>query len=176
MNAKITLPCLAALVSLAATAAAQKPAAAADHHAMPQSRAFSQLGALVGAWEGTAPDGQTISLSFELASGGTALIERMTMGTEPEMVTVYHPDGDRVAVTHYCSAGNQPQMRTGPISGSPKEFSFAFVRAANLASPAAGHMHHLTVTLVDRDHLTEEWTWQENGQAQAQVFRFARKN
>ena len=94
---------------------------------------------------------------------------------EGEMVTVYTPDGDRLAVTHYCSAGNQPQMRTALVTGELKQFSFAFVRATNLSSPATGHMHHLTVTLEDRDHFAQEWTWQEKGEAHSQVFRFTRK-
>jgi hypothetical protein len=97
------------------------------------------------------------------------------MGAEAEMITVYTPDGDRLAMTHFCSSGNQPQMQTGPITGDANPLSFEFVRATNLASPAAGHMHHLTVTLLDPDHLTQEWTWQEGGKAQPQLFRFTRK-
>jgi hypothetical protein len=159
---------------LATTAFAQQPMP--DHTTMKQSPAFTQLGTLIGEWEGQTPDGQTVWLSFEIASGGTALIERMHMGAEPEMVTVYHADGDRIAVTHYCSAGNQPQMRTAALAGPVTKLSFDFVRVTNLATPAAGHMRHLTVTLVDSDHLTEEWTWQEGGEAKAQLFRFTRKS
>jgi len=143
---------------------------------MKPSKGFAQLTPLAGEWEGQTPDGKAVGLSYQVVSGGTALLERLHMGGEPEMVTVYTPDGDRLAVTHFCSAGNQPQMQTGPITGDVKQFSFAFVRATNLASPAEGHMHHLTVTLVDPTHLTQEWTWQENGQAHAELFRFARKS
>ncbi len=37
-------------------------------------------------------------------------------------------------------------------------------------------MHHLTLKLVDPTHLTQEWTWQENGQTHATIFQFARKS
>ena len=174
MNGKLGLATLAlAAAWLAAPAAAQQPAP--DHHAMKPSKGFSQLTPLVGEWEGQTPDGKPVRASYRIVSGGTALLEDLRMGGEPEMVTVYHPDGDRVAVTHFCTSGNQPQMETAPITGDAKQFSFEFVRATNLASPSDGHMHHLTVTLVDKDHFTEEWTWQEGGAGHAALFHFTRK-
>ena len=174
MNGKLGLATLAlAAAWLAAPAAAQQPAP--DHHAMKPSKGFSQLTPLVGEWEGQTPDGKPVRASYRIVSGGTALLEDLRMGGEPEMVTVYHPDGDRVAVTHFCSSGNQPQMETAPITGDAKQFSFEFVRATNLASPSDGHMHHLTVTLVHKDHFTEEWTWQEGGAGHAALFHFTRK-
>ncbi|MGH7538024.1 MAG: hypothetical protein ACREMF_05280 [Gemmatimonadales bacterium] len=157
-----------ATVCLAATAAAQAP------HAMPPSQGFEQLQLLVGDWEGQTSGGKTSRVSFRLVSGGTALLERLQTGDEPEMITVYTPDGDRLAVTHFCSAGNQPQMRTQPLTGPAKRFSFDYVGATNLATPATGHMHHLAVTITDRDHFTQEWTWTEGGQARTELFRFTR--
>jgi hypothetical protein len=136
---------------------------------------FEQLKTLVGNWEGTTSESVTAHVSYELVSGGTALLERLQGGNEPEMVTVYTADGNRVAVTHYCNAGNQPQMHTAPITGETKELSFAFVRATNLASADAGHMDHLVVTLQDQDHFTQAWTWKEKGKTRTHVFRFTRK-
>jgi hypothetical protein len=143
---------------------------------MRPSKGFDQLKPLVGEWEGQTPDGKKMHASYELVSGGTALLARLAMGGEPEMVTVYTPDGDRLAVTHFCSAGNQPQMRTEPVTGPATEFSFSFVRATNLASPTAGHMHHLTVALQDRDHFSEAWTWNDNGKEHTEVFHYTRKS
>jgi hypothetical protein len=137
---------------------------------------FEQLKALVGNWEGTLSKGGTAHVSYQLVSGGTALLERLQVGNEPEMVTMYTPDGTRVAMTHYCNAGNQPQMRTVPITGETKEFSFAFVRATNLASPDAGHMDHLLLTLQDKDHFTQAWTWKEKGKMTTAAFRYTRKD
>jgi hypothetical protein len=151
------------------------PAAAQEHMTPPSSKGFEQLKPLVGQWDGKAAGGQALHVSYELVSGGTALLERLAMGDEPEMVTVYSPDGDRLAVTHFCSAGNQPQMRTEPVTGPTKEFSFSFVRATNLASPSAGHMHHLTVAVQDHDHFSEAWTWNDNGKEHTEVFHFVRK-
>jgi hypothetical protein len=163
----LSFACLAAL----ATAQA-KPF---GDHAMKPSNGFEQLTPLAGEWEGTTADGRAVRLSYELASGGTALLERQQTGDEPEMITVYTPDGDRLYVTHFCSAGNQPQMRTPPFTGATKQFSFSLVRVTNLAGAGAGHMEHLILTLLDRDHFTQEWTWMENGKSKTETFRFTRK-
>lgn len=159
----------------AVTAACLAAPVAAQHHTTQPSQGFEQLKPLVGEWEGLMA-GKPVRATYTLVSGGTALMERLAGEGEPEMITVYTPDGDRVAVTHYCSAGNQPQMRTEPVTGSATEFSFSFVRATNLASPTAGHMHHLTVALQDRDHFTEAWTWSDNGKDHTELFRFTRKS
>lgn len=150
-------------------------------HSRPQSAAqpkasvgLEQLKSLAGRWEGTA-EGQPSHLTYEVTSGGHAILERLHTGNEAEMVTVYAADGDRLVVTHYCSAGNQPEMRTGPVTAPAKKFAFTFVRAANLASPQAGHMVGLTLTLVDPDHLTQEWTWREKGKSHTSAFQFTRK-
>jgi len=137
---------------------------------------FEQLKSLVGEWEGTLSEGETAHVSYQLVSGGTALLERLQHGNEPEMVTVYTADGNHVAMTHYCNAGNQPQMRTAAITRETKVFSFGFVRATNLASPEAGHMDHLVVTLLDKNHFSQAWTWKEKGSTKTAVFKFTRKS
>jgi hypothetical protein len=136
---------------------------------------FEQLKSLVGEWEGTNQSGTAVHLSYELVSGGSALMERLHPTGESEMITMYSADGGRVALTHYCSAGNQPQMVTSPISGPLQKFTFLFVRATNLTGPGDGHMVGLTLTLTDPDHLTQEWTWLEKGKGQTDLFRFTRK-
>jgi hypothetical protein len=155
--------------------AAFPAATVAQQHAMAPSPAFEQLKPLLGEWEGRSPTGQPYHVSYQLVSGGTALLERLNMGDEPEMLTVYTPDGDRLAVTHFCSAGNQPRMRTEPVTGAMQRFSFSFVGATNLATPSAGHMDHLTVTMQDHDHFAQEWTWKEGDKTHTEVFNFTRK-
>jgi hypothetical protein len=169
-------PSVSAIAIAIATAWVAAPAAAQEHMMPPSSKGFEQLKPLVGQWDGQTAGGKPLHVSYELVSGGTALLERIAMGDEPEMVTVYSPDGDRLAVTHFCSAGNQPQMSTAPVTGPTNEFSFSFVRATNLASPGAGHMHHLTVALQDHDHFSEAWTWNDNGKEHTEVFHFMRKS
>jgi len=136
---------------------------------------FAKMKTLVGEWEGKAADGKAVEVSYRLVSGGTALMEMLRPAGESEMVTMYTADGDRVAVTHYCSANNQPRMQTTPLSSSPQQLDFAFVGATNLASPAAGHMHRLVVSFQDDDHFTQDWTWREKDKEGVETFHFTRK-
>jgi len=160
---------------VAAATCLSLPAAAQMKHAPQTSKGFQQIVALAGNWEGQTPDGKAVGLSYQVVSNGTAVLERLSMQGEGEMVTLYTSDGQRVAVTHYCSSGNQPQMSTGPTTGDAKELSFDFVRATNLASPEDGHMHHLTLTLEDKAHIGQAWTWMDHGKAHVATFKFTRK-
>ena len=138
---------------------------------------FDHLKSLVGEWQGTNAKGEPARVVYELVSNGSALLERLFDYGEPEMVSVYSSDADRLVMTHYCSSGNQPQLRSAPVSTASKRFTFEFTRATNLASLAEGHMGKLVVTLQDHEHFTQEWTWTEGGRpADTAVLRFVRKN
>lgn len=124
--------------------------------------AFARLKTLVGRWEGKTDTGK-VGLVYELVAGGTALLERETADERPEMVTLFHLDGDRLLLTHYCMAGNQPRMELRSFNASTGELQFAFVDATNLANPAAGHMRNVTMRVVDPNQITAEWVFYENG-------------
>jgi len=136
---------------------------------------FEKMKSLVGEWQGTSLDGKTAKVSYTLVSDDSALMEKLAMGGESEMVTMYHPDGDHLMMTHYCSAHNQPRMRSHKVSMETKSVIFDLVDVTNLSSPEAGHMKKLVLTFVDQDHLTQEWTWTEKGKEGTVVVRFERK-
>ena len=136
--------------------------------------AFDQLKTLVGEWEGTNSAGK-VKATYTLASGGSVLMERLQSANEAEMITMYSADGNYIVVTHYCSQGNQPQMKSEVLSGKPQKFSFSLVRVTGLKAEDDGHMVGLVLTLVDKDHLTHEWKYQEKGKTSADLFQFTRK-
>jgi len=143
--------------SIALPAEDLKPTQTAD-----AATAFARLKTLVGQWESVTSSGK-MHLSYELVSGGTALLERESSETMPSMVTVYYLDGGRLLLTHYCMAGNQPRMQAKPFNSDTGELNFQFLDATNLTSPAAGHMHNAKIRLVDNNHLSSEWQFYENG-------------
>jgi hypothetical protein len=102
-------------------------------------------------------------------------MEKIGMPHESDMVTLYHPDGDSLMMTHYCAAHNQPRMRAGKVSPESRRIAFDFVDATNLASPDAGHMHRLVMTFEDRDRIVQEWTWREKGKETIEIFTLERK-
>ena len=75
-------------------------------HANPQNQidakaAYARLGTLAGEWEADTSMGK-IHLTYELIAGGSALVERETTDHMPPMETVYHLDGNRLQLSHYC--------------------------------------------------------------------------
>ena len=128
--------------------------------------AFAQLKQLEGVWEAPAAGGKTARTEFELTANGTVLIERYTNAALPgggKMATAYHLDGNDLVLTHYCIANNQPVLRAERFDAATREIQFEFVRAGNLPSPAAGHMHRASYRIVDADHFVTEWDFFENG-------------
>jgi hypothetical protein len=128
------------------------------------SAAFAKLKTLAGEWEANTDKGK-LRLNYEVVSGGAAVVEHEYSDKMPEMLTVYHLDGNRLLLTHYCAAGNQPRMEATAFDPQSGELRFKFVDATNLAGPNAGHMHSVTLHFVDNNHLSSEWQFFENGQA-----------
>lgn len=137
--------------------------------------AFSKLTSLVGEWEGTTSSGSKVKVTYTLVSNKTALMEKLEPADEAEMLTLYSLDGDRILVTHYCSAGNQPQMKTGAISEVSDRYAFSLTTVTGLKSPSEGYMVGLVLHLPDRDHLIQEWTYKDKGKTATDQFRYVRK-
>ncbi|MBI4345455.1 MAG: hypothetical protein HY553_01280 [Elusimicrobia bacterium] len=142
-----------------------------EHPAPPKD--FTRLAKLLGHWEANVEGGKKVQVWFKLISGGTTLLQTEKFDDEPEMITVYHPDGKDLVLTHYCSANNQPRMKA--VKSDEKSIFFDFVSVTNLASPDASHMRSAVITFIDDDHYREEWTWREKGKSQAVTMDFERK-
>jgi len=136
---------------------------------------FEKMKSLVGEWQGKSLDGNTAEVSYTLVSDSSALMEKLAMGGESEMVTIYHPDGNHLMMTHYCSAHNQPRMRSQTASGESKDIVFDLMDVTNLSAPDAGHMRKLVVTFEAKDRFSQEWTWREKGKESTVVIHFERK-
>jgi hypothetical protein len=133
----------------------------------PDARAaFERLKQLAGAWLATAGDGKGAATSFEIIGGGSTIVEKYRdprMGPGNEMVTMYHLDGARLLLTHYCMAKNQPRMQLTFFDPATGELRFEFLDATNLASPGAGHMHSARYTLENPDRFTTVWDFVKDG-------------
>ena len=145
---------LAATVS--AGAARRATAAEVD-----SGTAFSRLKALVGDWDADSSQGKAHS-RFELIAGGSVLLEHFTAPGGQEMLTAYHLDGSRLVLTHYCVAGNQPQMVAEKFDSASGELDFAFAGGSNIP-PGAGHMHDAVFHLASSDHFDAKWDFVEAG-------------
>src|SRR5579864_2637434 len=125
-------------------------------------KSFEQLKALAGSWEATL-DGQPIHVTLRVTSMGNALMHEMSKGAGPEdPITLFNLDGERLLLTHYCDAGNQPRM-VATISPDGKTIVFNFLEATNLLSSQMGHMQRVTFNFIDANHHTEKWEFAMTG-------------
>ena len=134
--------------------------------------AWERLKSLVGEWDGN-EGGKPFHVSYKLVSNGTALIETLNGPDAIEMVTVYHPDGYNILMTHYCSMGNQPRMRAKGLTDG--KLAFAYVDAANVKSPEDPRMSGLVLTFTDADHLGADWEHNAGGKKDTGHFAYTRK-
>ena len=113
--------------------------------------AFDQFKQLAGEWAGKeighGDKEMEVRVKYKVTSNGSALVETLFPEGEHEMVTIIHPDGDSLMLTHYCALGNQPHMKADGKGGS--KVAFKFTHATNLKSDKDMHMHDVTYTFVD---------------------------
>ena len=133
---------------------------------------FESLKALAGQWDAKDPSGKHQTITWKVISGGSVLMESMQ---EESMVTMYHVDNNRLMLTHYCAAQNQPRM-AAKVSDDGKTFTFDFIDGTNIASPDDGHMRKLVLMIQDKDHFTEQWFFAQKGKDDDHgIFQFTRK-
>jgi hypothetical protein len=144
-------------------------ATAALSQSAPQ-KSFDQLKSLTGFWEGKTSDGKPVEVSFRDTAAGSALMSNIHGHGPEDMISMFHLDGpDRLLLTHYCSAGNQPRM-TASASPDGKTITFDFLDATNLSAPDAGHMQRVVFTVIDANHHTEDWTFADHGREMKEFF------
>ena len=153
---------------------------AAAHTAHAQSGAqqsFDSIKALSGNWEGKTQMSDPVQVSFRLTAGGSAVMSEIVShmnGKSEDMITMFNMDGDRLLLTHYCEAGNQPRMKA-TASADGKTVTFDFLDATNLSSADAPHMHRVVFSFIDGNHHTEEWHFAVGGKEMVETFDLQKK-
>ena len=169
---------LSSLLMMGSTAADPKAASDMSHPQQPASAEFQKIRALAGTWKGTAVemDGteRPAVVEYLVTSGGSAVVETLFPGTDHAMVSVYHQRNGRLAMTHYCMLGNQPQL--GLTKATADEIDLSLIPGPSVDEANDSHMHSLTLTWADADHVKQTWTLFEHGKpAGSTTFTLARE-
>lgn len=139
--------------------AAQHPITKTESRAL-----YDRFKKLAGTWEGNSTKGWTERETVKVIAGESAvLFDSFDAHPGETMLTLVHMDGDRVMLTHYCIAKNQPRLVASSISDDGKTVTFTFLDATNLASRDVGHMDKVRFEFADGSHYTSQWTWYQNG-------------
>jgi hypothetical protein len=137
--------------------------------------AFDMMKSLEGTWAGSGPEGMAVKITYKVVSEGSAVMESIDHTNHADaMVSVYHLDKDRLMMTHYCSAGNQPRMRL--TKSTPTSLAFTMFDITNLGSKDDLYMRKVSITWKDKNHIKEEWTAHVKGKdTSPHVFELERK-
>src|SRR5688572_1652919 len=99
-----------ALLALLLTLAAE----AGTPLAVPEAQArnlFAKMRSLEGEWNGASTRGWTDRVTFRAIAEGSVVVSTSFEAHPGEtMMTMYHMDGSRLMLTHYCMAKNQPRL------------------------------------------------------------------
>ena len=140
------------------------------------SNGFERMKSLVGVWEGTskmAKEGEKVRVEYRLSSGDSAIVETLFPGTPHEMVSVYYDNKGQLTMTHYCALRNQPRMNLDKADA--RNLYFMFVGGSNIDPQKDAHMHSLTISFVDKDHIIQEWALFTDGkESETSVFKLSR--
>jgi hypothetical protein len=159
---------------------------------------FEELKKLQGDWDAQwqsrtyQADKPAVRTQIRVIAGGTAVRETTGTGTDQEMASIYHLDGNDLVITHYCALGNQPQMRLSKTKSklakagaaaaaagdNATTLSFGLSRVSNLAppvtakagtaaaakkNPASSYMRLDEIKIVNPDLVETHWTIFQNG-------------
>lgn len=144
------------------------------HDSSKSAAVFKQLTSLVGEWEAV-QEGVPVKETYTLTANGSVLMSETKPADSQPMITMFTVDGDRLMATHYCVAGNQPQMVTGVPGDLDKGLTFSLERVTGMKTPDDWHNTGITLTLDDKDHMTQRWTYLYKGKTGTTVFHYTRK-
>ncbi|HEU4510542.1 MAG TPA: hypothetical protein VFR78_20065 [Pyrinomonadaceae bacterium] len=121
-------------------------------------KAFEKMKTLTGSWQGTIMN-IPINVTIRLASSNTAILHEATSeeGRVPNHeITMFYVDGDRLAATHFCDAGNRARFE-GKMSadGTGSEFNLMDVAG----STKGGLVKRMVFTTIDANKHVVEFTF-----------------
>ena len=126
---------------------------------------YTRFKNLAGEWIGKSTKGWTNRKTVSVIARDSAVMN-ISHGSHPgeTMATMIHMDGERLMLTHYCVARNQPRLQATSVEDGGRRLTFSFRDGTNLPSRDKGHMDKVIFQFKDDDHYTSQWTWYQDGQ------------
>jgi hypothetical protein len=157
------------------------PIVAAGQHdkAIDSRGAFERLKGLVGTWNSTEKGNPARAdvVTYTMTGRGTVLVEQFESSTPVmgHMLTAYHLDINRLVLTHFCGAGNQPRMRITSFDDGGRHITFDMYDITNLADPQAFHSTRLEVVFLSSDRVDLVYHSAYAEEETTQTFQLSRK-
>lgn len=139
----------------------QDPTAISVNEAM---AAYERFKNQHGQWVGTSTKGWTNNATISVIARESTIMN-VSHGSHPDetMITMIHMDEDRLLLTHYCVAKNQPRLQATSIEDNGNTITFTYLDGTNMPTRNTGHMDKVIISFIDEDHFSEKWTWYQDG-------------
>ena len=125
------------LASQAGDSVSAQPSAA---NSSPAKSAFERFKKLEGKWRGRSTKGWEETITYKTIAAGSAVVETSFDAHPNEtMLTVYHVDGDRLLLTHYCVSKTQPRLLATSFDDDGRTLTFTFLDGTSLPSRPRSH-------------------------------------
>jgi hypothetical protein len=106
---------------------------------------------------------------MQIIAGGSAILSASKIDPHPGanevMATLFHLDGDRLMLTHYCVAGNQPRLVATAVRDEGRTIEFSFLDGTNMRSRDDGYMDRAVFTIESSDRYRSRWTFFATGRS-----------
>ena len=125
---------------------------------------FEKIKQLAGTWRGKSimqGEEQDITITYQVTSAGSAVVATHFPGTPNEMMSVYHDNGGKLSMTHYCALKNQPIL--GLKNATANSIELEYTDGSNIDQDKDAHMRSLTITFVDDIRIIEQWSMFKEG-------------
>ena len=106
---------------------------------------------------------------------GSAVVHYYRQGRPDEMETVFHRDGDKLLLTHYCALQNAPVLRFEKTN-KPGELKFVFQGGTNFDPAIDAHLHESTFQIIDKNTVEQRSTVYTNGKADPELKTILRRS
>ncbi len=124
-----------------------------------QRAAYDRIKSLAGTWTGHMEDplaGAPVTVRYEIASAGRAVVEFQESGQGFESVTVYYLADGKLHATLYSAAANQPAYRLG--KDSTADLLWLEFDGGTGVNPAQdGHVHQGEIRFISPDRIEQRW-------------------
>lgn len=137
---------------------------------VPEERAraaYARIKGLAGTWDSRSTKGWEGAEDVQVMARGSAVMFLSKIDPHPKddeaMATVFHMDGGRLLLTHYCVAGNQPRLLATSISEDGSRIEFSFLDGTNMKSRDVGHMDGAVFTFESAERYRSRWSFYEKG-------------
>ncbi len=177
-SAFILLGTLTATLALGAEPRLLTPGAISTETRTEAETAFGWLQSLAGEWEGKfkwtgdLSGGGELRMDYFPTGLGSAMIENHRSGSRASMSSVYHMDGSRLVVTHFCLQ-NQPRLVATEIDLEHRRIRFDFVDVTDLA-PTEGHVNGVEMQLADDSEIMLQFHYIHDGKRSIEPIELSR--